>query len=136
MLAITVFGLVGLYTAAVLVVGKRLSSRAASKFIPIVMHGVDQNFRPARNELLRDLRGSDVLDLGCGHGPYFKYVAAAGAKSILAVEPNVHLHRKIKRTMAKVNIPVELSADFVENIPGKHRFDWVILGNGMRLKEM
>lgn len=118
------------YSAAILVFGKRVSAWCAGKFIPYIMSKIDRQFRTVRAELLRGLHGQDVLDLGCGGGPYFKYVSTAGASSILAIEPNPNLHARIRSEMAKVKVPVKLCPRYIQEVPGRHRFDLAILGNG------
>jgi len=132
--------------------GKTLSSCTAGTFIPAVMAGVDARFGAVRAELLlRTLRGR-VLDVGSGGGAYLKYAFAATAQpvtEVVALEPNVHCHDKLARTLAALgqgrglpkSLPptarrplprTRITAAFVEQHlaeEGAARYDFALLGN-------
>ena len=44
--------------------------------------------QPAVFNLLGDVRGKRVLDIGCGYGTTAAAVAAAGAASVLGIDPS------------------------------------------------
>ena len=85
--------ILGVVPALHYIFGKRLSSRSAGIFIPLVMKGVDAQYSRVRAELiLRTMRGR-VLDVGSGGGAYLKYAFATTAHrvtEVVALEPNVH----------------------------------------------
>ena len=56
-----------------LIFGKRFSASMASVFVPKVMASIDCSFELVREELLKGIYGT-ILDVGCGDGPYMKYV--------------------------------------------------------------
>lgn len=59
--------------------------------------------QPALRRLLPDVAGLDVLDLGCGDGAQAERLAAAGARSVLGVDPSARmLERARRRTNPRV----------------------------------
>ena len=111
--------------------GKWVSARLISFVLHQVMSGIDARFSTVRKELLKSIRGN-VLDFGCGSGIYLKYVAKPAVQSVVAMEPNVHQHRHIKKHISTLpNLPadVTITSSFIENYPGSQLFDWIIIGN-------
>ena len=60
--------------------------------------------------LPRDMRGLDVLDLGCGYGWHCAYCAARGARSVLGLDPSEKMLARAKELNAAPQIEYRLGA--------------------------
>ncbi len=86
---------------------------------------------PSLSELLPDLSGKRVLDLGCGDGWFCRYAIDAGARTVIGVDPSVRMltlarERTNDARISYVNAFVEdvaftdASADVVVSILALH----------------
>lgn len=117
---------------------KAWAKRAEAMVIPPLMDQVDHYFQPARWELLKGIKGQ-VLDLGCGSGPYLRYyldshARGAGVSKVVMLEPNTKMQPTLQRNMeeAKRTAPgleLEATSCFIEDLPGQEVFDCVVFGN-------
>ena len=60
--------------------------------------------------LPRDMRGLDVLDLGCGYGWHCAYCAARGARSVLGLDPSEKMLARARELNAAPQIEYRLGA--------------------------
>ena len=76
-------------------------------------HGLDSVAEwPVMREMLGDLTGKDVLDLGCGFGAFCRYAAEAGARSVGGVDIS---EKMLARAMAETSAPnVAFKRDSIE----------------------
>ena len=103
----TIFVLISLPISILLVIsilsfiiGKPFTARGSSFLIPQGMKSIDELFTDIRAELLKNVHG-EVLDVGCGDGPYLKYYAKSHQlKKIVFLEPNVFQHPLLKLNIA------------------------------------
>ena len=51
---------------------------------------------PIMKEMLPDLKGKKILDLGCGNGGMSKYFIEQGAKSVLAIDLSTNMINEAK----------------------------------------
>ena len=142
LLAVGAFGLRSLCWALLLALllpyavngaSKQLSARFAAIAVPRVMALIDARFAAVRREQLKGIKGR-VLDVGAGGGGYLKYLAArgSGVTELVELEPNVHLHSAIRRTIAEVSplpFPVSVVGEVLEDMRGDRSFDSILLGN-------
>jgi SAM-dependent methyltransferase len=59
---------------------------------------------PSLRALLPDLRGLDVLDLGCGHGGFCRYAAERGAANVLGVDVSETMLTRAARSTTHANV--------------------------------
>ncbi|EGN97407.1 hypothetical protein SERLA73DRAFT_184103 [Serpula lacrymans var. lacrymans S7.3] len=64
-------------------------------------NGVDERARPVKKELITDNAHGVVLDIGAGHGHTINYLQRDKVTRYVAVEPNRHMHGKIKEVAEK-----------------------------------
>ncbi|RUP50924.1 S-adenosyl-L-methionine-dependent methyltransferase [Jimgerdemannia flammicorona] len=57
--------------------------------------GSDAFLSPAKSHLLSQAHGT-ILDIGAGHGSSFKYLSLDKLTRVIALEPNEHMHPKIR----------------------------------------
>ncbi|OAX38696.1 hypothetical protein K503DRAFT_770201 [Rhizopogon vinicolor AM-OR11-026] len=60
-------------------------------------NGVDENGRDTKQVLITPHAYGVVLDLGAGHGHTVNYLDHARVTKYVAIEPNVHMHAKLRR---------------------------------------
>ncbi|MDQ2051277.1 class I SAM-dependent methyltransferase [Natronolimnohabitans sp. A-GB9] len=85
---------------------------------------------PHREYLADDLSGR-VLDLGCGTGDMFPFVADAAGDDLEyhAVEPDPHMRTRAAERAREVGLPVDLRGDRAEALPyPDDSFDVVLSG--------
>jgi len=118
-----------------------IQERIASFFIAFTCSKLDELFGPERRELLRNCSNNAgrVLDIGTGGGAYLRYFK--DATEIVALEPMVPLHDKIRKEADAQGIPSdrltllamgaeEYYLKLQQSEEGeKALFDWIILGN-------
>jgi len=96
------------------------------------MKMVDKQTGPLRKELLKGVNGR-VLDVGCATGIYFKYYISSSKKvnEVVALEPNKLMHEGLERNISYLNppFPINIRADFIEDIKENESFDSILLGN-------
>lgn len=74
--------------------------------------------QPWMTELLGDVSGKRILDIGCGWGEGSKALADAGAAQILAFDPSIKMLDKAQELFAHERINyVLMSADQMDSIP-------------------
>ena len=79
---------------------------------------------PNIKEMLPDLKGKRILDLGCGNGGMSKYFVNKGAESVLAIDLSVNMINEAKEKNSDEKITyVVLGMEDIEKIEGK--FDMV-----------
>ena len=79
---------------------------------------------PNIKEMLPDLKGKRILDLGCGNGGMSKYFVNQGAESVLAIDLSVNMINEAKEKNSDEKITyVVLGMEDIEKIEGK--FDMV-----------
>ena len=79
---------------------------------------------PNIKEMLPDLKGKRILDLGCGNGGMSKYFIEQGAKSVLAIDLSSNMLNEAKEKNNDENITyVLLGMEDISKIEGK--FDMV-----------
>ena len=137
--------ILSIYTVLVFIIGKPLTSRVAGILIPKEMSRINNMTTALRKELLKNMKGN-VLDLGAGGGAYIEYINRDTVETYVALEPNRHLHNKIRNKWNEhfeeksTNSPkLKISSDFLETYVhsgnGKKDasgyFDYIILGNVM-----
>jgi 2-polyprenyl-3-methyl-5-hydroxy-6-metoxy-1,4-benzoquinol methylase len=78
----------------------------------IVMRWVDRQFRSdmfgrfdRTFELLGDLRGRSVLDIGCGSGPYIQEALRRGADKITGIDPAEAMLQLVRERVANSSRP-------------------------------
>jgi len=59
-------------------------------------NGIDQNAREEKIKVITPYAHGVVLDLGAGHGHTVNYLDHAKVTKYVALEPNVHMHQKIR----------------------------------------
>ena len=99
-----------------------------SIMIPSVMGLVDKEFKQERKTLLKNVTGT-VIDVGSGGGAYLQYCKMAD--HVVAVEPNLAMHEKIReagKELQKLSIMRDLT-DIASYPSTASSFDWVIFGN-------
>ncbi|KAH7925389.1 S-adenosyl-L-methionine-dependent methyltransferase [Leucogyrophana mollusca] len=62
----------------------------------IMGDGMDENGREAKEELITEHAYGVVVDIGAGHGHAVNYLNRSRVTKYVAVEPNVHMHDKIR----------------------------------------
>lgn len=74
--------------------------------------------RPHRSYLARDLSGR-VLELGCGTGDQFPFVAdgRSGDLEYHAIEPDPHMRRRAVRNAREADIDVDVRGSRAESLP-------------------
>lgn len=79
---------------------------------------------PNIKEMLPDLKGKRILDLGCGNGGMSKYFIEQGAKSVLAIDLSSNMLNEAREKNSDENITyVLLGMEDISKIEGK--FDMV-----------
>jgi SAM-dependent methyltransferase len=108
--------------------------RVAGHLMPKMMTQMENKHRHIRRELMASARGK-VLSVGCGDAPCLKFVPQQHGvvTEYVALEPNVHMHPALNRTVARVAppFPVRVTGAFVNELVSAEAgtFDFVILGN-------
>lgn len=75
---------------------------------------------PIMKEMLPDLKGKKILDLGCGNGGMSKYFIEQGAKSVLAIDLSTNMINEAKEKNGDENITyVVLGMEDISKIEGK-----------------
>lgn len=86
--------------------------------------GHEERLRPWKERLLAPLSG-DVLEIGAGAGANLRYLSRA--VRYVAVEPNLHMHRHLRREADRRGIDLRIHAAAGESLPVAERsFDAVI----------
>ncbi|APX96862.1 class I SAM-dependent methyltransferase [Natronorubrum daqingense] len=75
-------------------------------------------FEPHREYLARDLSGR-VLELGCGTGDMFPYVAEHATSSLEyhAIEPDPHMRKRARKRAGETGLAVDLRGARAESLP-------------------
>lgn len=75
---------------------------------------------PIMKDMLPDLKGKRILDLGCGNGGMSKYFIEKGAKSVLAIDLSSNMINEAKEKNNAENITyVVLGMEDISKIEGK-----------------
>ena len=75
---------------------------------------------PIMKDMLPDLKGKRILDLGCGNGGMSKYFIEKGAKSVLAIDLSSNMIKEAKEKNNAENITyVVLGMEDISKIEGK-----------------
>mmetsp|Transcript_9872 Transcript_9872/g.18008 ORF Transcript_9872/g.18008 Transcript_9872/m.18008 type:complete len:218 (+) Transcript_9872:2-655(+) len=108
------------------------NQKVTAWMIPRVMKMVDRRLRVIKKELLKNVKGK-VLDVGCASGYYMKYYKESAGKvhTVIALEPNIGMHQKLKDEIKRVggDFEVEITSSFMEDISGEESFDSIVFGN-------
>lgn len=80
---------------------------------------------PAVRQLMPDLRGCTVLDLGCGFGDFARYAREAGAASVTALDVSSKMIEEAKRLTKDPTINY-LQCAIEDYIPQPERFEVVV----------
>ncbi|ELY47407.1 class I SAM-dependent methyltransferase [Natronorubrum sulfidifaciens] len=75
-------------------------------------------FAPHRTTLVQDLSGR-VLELGCGTGDLFPFVAETDPEPLAyhAIEPDPHMRKRAARTASELSLEVDLRDARAESLP-------------------
>ena len=88
---------------------------------------------PIMKDMLPDLKGKRILDLGCGNGGMSKYFIEKGAKSVLAIDLSSNMINEAKEKNNAENITyVVLGMEDISKIEGK--FDIVFSSLAISVK--
>ncbi len=94
-----------------------------SQMIGVPEDTIYQNFQETLWDSLGELRGRDVLDLGCGHGWLSKLMVGAGAK-VTGVDGSSQLLAKARQDYPEIEF---LEADLSQGIPDlQQKFDRIV----------
>ena len=77
-------------------------------------------------QLLGDVHGLRVLDLGCGEGHYARQLAAAGAARVLGVDASPAMIELARAAEAESPLGIEYRCSTVQGMPDLERFDLVL----------
>eukprot|EP00048_Salpingoeca_helianthica_P000824 m.44228 g.44228 ORF g.44228 m.44228 type:complete len:238 (-) comp10882_c0_seq1:33-746(-) len=98
---------------------------------PLLGHRMDKNLRKIKDTLFKRarLRGH-VLEIGAGDGVNLAYFAQfPEITQVVLIEPNVHLFKKLQKTVANSKTPVFLFqgtlSEYID-MHGQQRFDFVV----------
>eukprot|EP00049_Salpingoeca_infusionum_P004635 m.81926 g.81926 ORF g.81926 m.81926 type:complete len:240 (+) comp12660_c0_seq1:35-754(+) len=120
--------LVGL--ALLLRFNEKLSHRFFSFIWQFLSHGVDAKNASLKRELFSTGAHGRVLDIGSGYGVNFKYFAKLPQiTSVVAVEPNVHLHEQLLANSAclqEANVPFTFVPDVFPSSKLQGKFDTIV----------
>lgn len=79
---------------------------------------MDRYLHAKYGEVKRELFGGlprTVVELGAGHGANFRYLGRG--THVIAIEPNLHMHRYLRAAAARHGVTVDVRAALAERLP-------------------